>query len=56
MDYTVKVVVKQGEITDKEKAERVSQFRQAFVTAAVDYYSNKQKQNKQVAAKKHLVS
>ena len=41
MDYTVKVVVKQAEISDKEKADRIAQFNQAFVTAAVDYYTKK---------------
>ena len=41
MDYTVKVVIKQAEISDKEKADRIAQFNQAFVTAAVDYYSKK---------------
>jgi len=41
MDYTVKVVVSQSEISDKEKADRIDQFNQAFVTAAVDYYSKK---------------
>jgi len=41
MDYKVKVVIKQTEISDKEKADRIEQFRQAFVTAAVDYYTKK---------------
>jgi len=41
MEYTVKVVVRQAEISDKEKADRITQFNQAFVTAAVDYYSSK---------------
>ena len=43
MDYTVKIVVKQTEISDKEKADRIAQFNQAFITAAVDYYSKKKK-------------
>jgi len=41
MEYTVKVVIRQSEMSDKEKADRITQFSQAFVTAAVDYYSNK---------------
>jgi len=41
MEYTVKVVVKQAEMSDKEKADRILQFNQAFVAAAVDYYSSK---------------
>ncbi|MCL2526882.1 MAG: hypothetical protein FWE42_00585 [Defluviitaleaceae bacterium] len=41
MDYTVKVVVKQAAISDEEKADRITQFNQAFVTAAVDYYTKK---------------
>ena len=41
MDYTVRVIVKQAEMTDSEKADRITQFNQAFVTAAVDYYSNR---------------
>ena len=44
MDYTVKVVIKKSEMSDKEKADRITQFNQAFVTAAVDYYSNKKAQ------------
>ena len=44
MGYIVRVVVKQSEISEKEKADRVSEFSKAFVTAAVDYYSNKQNQ------------
>ena len=40
MEYTVKVVLKQEEISDKEKTERIKQFQDAFVVAAVDYYSN----------------
>jgi len=44
MDYNVKVIVKQTEMSDKEKADRITQFNQAFVTAAVDYYAGKKKQ------------
>jgi len=44
MDYTVKVVIKQTEISDKEKADRITQFNQAFITAAVDYYTKKKSQ------------
>ena len=44
MDYTVKVVVRQSEMSDKEKADRIAQFNQAFVTAAVDYYAGKKPQ------------
>ena len=35
------VVMKNEEISDKEKSDRMDQFKQAFVTAVVDYYSNK---------------
>ena len=48
MDYTVKVVVKQAEISDKEKADRIAQFNQAFVTAAVDYYTKTKKKGPKV--------
>jgi len=44
MEYTVKVILKKDEISDKEKAERIKQFQEAFVTAAVSYYSNQKKQ------------
>ena len=45
MDYNVKVIVRQTEMSDKEKADRITQFNQAFVTAAVDYYAGKKKQS-----------
>ena len=41
MKYITKVIVKQNEISDDEKSNRLKQFQQAFVTAAVNYYSNK---------------
>lgn len=41
MEYSIKVVVKQGDMSEKEKADRVQQFSQAFVTAAVDYYTGR---------------
>ena len=44
MEYTVKVILKKEEISDKEKADRLKQFQEAFVTAAIDYYSNQTKQ------------
>ena len=44
MDYTVKVVVKKTDMSDKEKDDRIKQFNQAFITAAVDYYVNKKAQ------------
>ena len=44
MEYIVKVILKKEEISDKEKAERIKQFQEAFVTAAVDYYSKQKKQ------------
>jgi hypothetical protein len=44
MDYKVKIVFKQKEISDKEKADRLKQFQQAFISAAVNYYSDKLKQ------------
>ena len=44
MDYNVKVIVRQTQMTDKEKADRIAQFNQAFVTAAVDFYTGKKKQ------------
>jgi len=39
--YTARVVIRQNEMSDKEKEERVKKFQQAFVVAAVSYYSNK---------------
>ena len=44
MEYIVKVILKKEEISDKEKADRIKQFQEAFVTAAVDYYSKQKKQ------------
>ena len=41
MDYTIKIVIKQNNLSDNEKSNRLKQFHQAFVTAAVNYYSNK---------------
>ncbi len=41
MEYKVKVVYKEKEVSDNEKKDRLKQFQQAFVTAAVSYYSNK---------------
>jgi len=41
MTYTVKVKINPTPISDQEKADRISQFNQAFVTAAVDYYTKK---------------
>ena len=45
MAYTVKVVFKQEELSDKEKSDRINQFKQAFVAAAVDYYKSRKKEN-----------
>ena len=39
MEYKVKVTIKDN-VSDKEKTDRIQQFQNAFVTAAVDYYSN----------------
>ena len=41
MEYKVKVVYKEKEVSDSEKKDRLKQFQQAFVTAAVSYYSDK---------------
>jgi len=41
MTYTVKVKINPTPISEKEKADRITQFNQAFVTAAVDYYTKK---------------
>jgi len=41
MAYTVKVKINQAPISEKEKADRITEFNQAFVTAAVDYYTKK---------------
>ena len=38
MEYNVTISVKQN-ISDKEKSERIKQFQDAFVTAAVGYFS-----------------
>ena len=51
MEYIVKVILKKEEISDKEKAERIKQFQEAFVIAAVDYYS-KQKTSVNILDKK----
>ena len=42
MEYNVKISFKQG-ISDKEKSERIKQFQDAFVVAAISYYSNANK-------------
>jgi len=42
MEYNVKISFKQG-ISDKEKSERIKQFQDAFVAAAISYYSNAEK-------------
>ena len=39
MEYKVKVIYKEKEVSDNEKKDRLKQFQQAFVTAAVSYYS-----------------
>jgi hypothetical protein len=39
MNYTVKIVMRDGDISEREKADRVAQFNHAFVTAAVNYYA-----------------
>lgn len=44
MDYKVKIVFKEKEISNKEKADRLKQFQQAFISAAVNYYSDKTEQ------------
>lgn len=44
MKYNVKVTVKEI-YSEKEKYDRITRFQQAFVLAAVDYYSDKQKKN-----------
>ena len=40
-EYKVKVTYKEKEVSDNEKKDRLKQFQQAFVTAAVSYYSDK---------------
>jgi hypothetical protein len=54
MKYNVKISIKEG-ISDKEKSERINQFRQSFVTAATDYYafeSRGNNENQQTALQK----
>ncbi|MCL1903979.1 MAG: hypothetical protein FWF94_06145 [Oscillospiraceae bacterium] len=43
MKYNVTVSVRDN-ISDKEKSDRINQFRQSFVTAATDYYALENKQ------------
>lgn len=43
MKYIVKTSFMQKEISEEEKMARINQFQQAFVTAAVNYYSGKPK-------------
>jgi len=38
--YNVRISVKDN-ISEKEKADRVTRFKQAFVTAAASYYTSK---------------
>ena len=38
--YNVKITVKDN-VSEKEKADRINQFKQAFVAAATSYYANK---------------
>ena len=45
MGYKVKVVYKEKEVSDNEKKDRLKQFQQAFITAAVSYYSDKKAKN-----------
>ena len=42
MEYKVNVTIKK-DISEKEKLERINQFQNAFVIAAVEYYSKKKK-------------
>lgn len=47
MEYNVKIIYKKDEISEKEKIDRVNQFRDAFVTSAVNYYSEINKKKEQ---------
>ncbi|MCL2083060.1 MAG: hypothetical protein FWH04_07485 [Oscillospiraceae bacterium] len=38
--FNVKVTVREN-VSEKEKADRINQFRQAFVAAATSYYTSK---------------
>ena len=51
MEYNVKISVKKN-ISDKEKSERIKQFQDAFVIAAVDYYASADK----ITNKKNKIS
>ena len=42
MEYNVTISFKK-DISEKEKSERIKQFQDAFVTAAIGYYSNAEK-------------
>lgn len=46
MEYKVKIVYKEDNFSDKEKENRLKQFQQAFIKAAVSYYSDKLNQKK----------
>ena len=53
MNYTARVVISDKEISEEEIAVRVKKFQEAFVMAAVEYYSNKIEGNNDIAIAKN---
>ena len=51
MEYNVKISFKK-DVSDKEKSERIKQFQDAFVVAAIGYYSNADKLPEKLTKKK----
>jgi len=51
MEYNVKISFKK-DVSDKEKSDRIKQFQDAFVVAAIGYYSNADKLPDKVTKKK----
>jgi len=55
MEYNVKISFKK-DVSDKEKSERIKQFQDAFVVAAIGYYSNTDKLPDKITNKKNKIS
>ena len=51
MEYNVKISFKK-DVSDKEKSERIKQFQDAFVVAAIGYYSSADKLPEKITNKK----
>ena len=48
MEYKVNVIIRK-DVSEKEKLERIAQFQNAFVIAAVDYYTNWTRMRKEIS-------